>query len=234
MARSTKYTAQVKNSLAYVNKKIRDIENLFGIGSEQYDRYVNAVTAALPSGAYTLSESGKLRVKTGRATAESVKKGEVKPLVNLPTARQSMKSAKMSIAKNQLKREGIEKPTKKEISEEAVSISDQEALQELAAKAFIQAMEDSKGKLKYDESVRAEMKEKGAKSYDELRKIIERGQANEAQRIQEQQEQAEREANEQARRERRAEYQREYRARNREEVNRKQREYRARRKAEGR
>lgn len=225
MARSTKYTAQVQNSLAYVNKKIRDIENLFGIGSEQYDRYVNAVTAALPSGAYTLSESGKIRVKTGRATAESVKKGEVKPLVNLPTARQSMKSAKMSIAKNQLKREGVEKPTKKEISEEAVSISDQEALQELSAKAFIQAMEDSKGKLKYDESVRAEMKEKGAKSYDELRKIIERGQANEAQRIQEKQKQ---------KRERRREYQREYRARHREEINRKQREYRARRKAQGR
>ena len=71
MARTNTYKSQIKNTAGYVNKKIRDIENLFGIGSEQYSRYVNAVTAALPVGSYSLSESGKVRIKTGKHRRKS-------------------------------------------------------------------------------------------------------------------------------------------------------------------
>ena len=214
MARTNTYKSQVKNAAAYVNKKISDIENLFGIGSEQYDRYVNAVSAALPAGTYTLSESGKLRIKTGKATQESVKLGQLRPVVNLPTASHSMKQSKLALAKNKLQAAGIEKPDAAAIKEEALSIDDIEALQELAAKSFIQNMENSKGKLKYTESMRAELKQKGKKTYTQLREIIERGQTKDAER-----------------KAKKADYQRRYRAEHREEVNRKQREYRARKRA---
>ena len=214
MARTNAYKSQIKNTAAYVNKKIRDIENLFGIGSEQYSRYVNAVTAALPVGSYSLSESGKVRIKTGKASQEILTKGELQPLVKLPTAKASMKAAKSSIAKNNLQIKGVASPTAKEIADEAITISDMEALQELDDKSYIQERENSKGKIKYDPTVRAEMAAKGRKSYGELRKIVEKGENN--------------------RREKRNEYQRKYREEHREEVNRKQREYRARRRAEGR
>lgn len=214
MARTNTYKSQVKNAAAYVNKKIRDIENLFGIGSEQYDRYVNAVSAALPAGTYTLSESGKLRIKTGKTTQESVKLGQLRPVVNLPTASHSMKQAKLALAKNKLQAAGNEKPDAASIREEALSIDDMEALQEMAAKSFIQNMENSKGKLHYSESARAELSAKGAKTYTQLMDIIKRGQKKDDQKA------------------RKADYQRRYRAEHREEVNRKQREYRARKRAQ--
>lgn len=213
MARTNTYKKQVQNTAAYVNKKIRAIENTFGIGSEQYDRYVNAITAALPVGSYKLNESGKIRIKTGKTAGETLTKGELKPVVNLPTAGASMKAAKASIAKNKLQREGNAKPSKKEIADEAVSISDQEALQELDARAFIQNRENAKGKLRYTEEARAELSQKGKKSYQQLKEILEKGDKKNEQK------------------QRKAEYQRKYREEHREEVNRKQREYRARRKA---
>lgn len=213
MARTNTYKKQVQNTAAYVNKKIREIENTFGIGSEQYDRYVNAITAALPVGSYKLNESGKIRIKGGKTAGETLTKGELKPVVNLPTAGASMKAAKASIAKSKLQREGIAKPSKKEIAGEAVSISDKEALQELDARAYIQNRENAKGKLKYSEESRADLSQKGKKSYQQLKEILEKGDKKNEQK------------------QRKAEYQRKYREEHREEVNRKQREYRARRKA---
>lgn len=224
MARTKQYTSQVKNAISYINKKIRDVEKLFGKDSVQYQRYVNAVSAALPAGAYTLSESGTLRIKGGKAAASTIKKGQIRPLTNLPTASRSLKMGKKEIAKNKLQIEGSKKPTASEIDAEAISISDQEALQELAAKSFIEGMENAKGKLKYSEVVLAEMSAAGKKSYQQLREIIEKGQRIDEQR-------AKAKAYREAHREQRAEYQRQYRAAHRDEVNRKQREYRARRRA---
>lgn len=218
MARTNTYKKQVQNTAAYVNKKIRKIENTFGIGSEQYDRYVNAITAALPVGSYNLNESGKIRIKGGKTAGETLTKGELKPVVNLPTAGASMKAAKASIAKNKLQREGNAKPSKKEIADEAITISDKEALKELDAKAYIQNRENAKGKLQYSAEASAALKQKGAKSYQELREILEKGDELHEQK-------------QAAKKERKAEYQRRYREAHREEVNRKQREYRARRKA---
>ena len=213
MARTNTYKKQVQNTAAYVNKKIREIENTFGIGSEQYDRYVNAITAALPVGSYKLNEYGKIRIKTGKTAGETLTKGELKPVVNLPTAASSMKTAKRSYAKNKLQAEGISKPTKKEIDEEAITIDDMEMLRELDAKAFIQNRENDKRKLKYTEESRADLKEKGKKTYQQLKDIIVKGDKKHEQK------------------QRKAEYQRKYREEHRDEINRKQREYRARRKA---
>ena len=230
MARTKSYTSQVKNAIAYVNKKIRDVEKTFGVESAQYQRYVNVVTAALPTGSYKISDTGKVRIKTDKATVSTVKKSEVRPATKLPTAKKSMTMAKKEIAKNKLQIAGTAKPSKEEIDAEAVNIEDKEALEQLAAKSFIEGLENAKGKLRYDESVRAEMSATGKKSYSELRRIIEKGEKNRAER-EKKRDYAKKYREEH--KEQRAQYQREYRARNREEVNRKQREYRARRRAAG-
>ena len=147
MARTKSYTAQVKNAITYANKKIRDVEKLFGADSAQYQRYVNVVTAALPPGSYTISDTGRVRIKADKATVARVKKGEVRPVTKLPTASKSLNMAKKEIAKNKLQIAGNAKPTNDEIDAEAITIEDTEALEELAAKSFIEGMENEKGKL---------------------------------------------------------------------------------------
>lgn len=227
MARAKKYTRQIYNSVDYINKKAREVEKLFGLDSEQYQRYVNATTAALPPGTYRLSQAGRITISKSKENLQTLKAGQLAPLKKLPTAGRSMKAAKQALAKNQLRAAGAEDITEEDIAAEATTISDEEALQELAAKSFIQNMENAKGKLRYDESVRSELATSGAKTYKELQEIIQRGQKNAEKRAKK---------TEYQRRYRAAQgreevnrKQREYRARNREDVNRKQREYRARR-----
>lgn len=216
MARTKSYMSKVSNKIAYVNKKIRDIEKLFGVGSDQYDRYINVATAALDPTQYHLSESGQLRIKNTKATRESVKIGQVNALTKLPTATRSMQQAKLSMAKNKLQNAGVDSPTDKEIKDEAVTISDQQALQELDDRAFIRNKEGSKGKLNYNESVRADMAQKGKKSYCELRRIIEKGEKINAEKQTE-------------KRAKHAEQQRRYYAAHKEEINARRRERRAQR-----
>ena len=229
MARTKKYKSQIYNRVDYINRKAREVERKFGLDSEQYQRYVNATTAALPPGTYRLSQAGRITISKSKENLETLKTGQMRPLVKLPTAAHSMNMAKQAQAKNQLRAAGVADPTQADIEAEAVTISDEEALEELAAKSFIQNMENTKGKLKYDDSVRAELQKTGAKSYRELQEIIKRGQSNAEKR---------RKKTEYQRRYRAAQgreevnrKQREYRQRNRSEINRKQREYRARRRA---
>lgn len=228
MARTNRYRRQIYNRVDYINRKARKVEATFGLDSEQYQRYVNATTAALPPGTYRLTQTGRLTISKSKENLQELKLGQLKPLTKLPTAEHSMKIAKQSLAKNQLRAAGAENITEADITAEATSISDEQALQELAARSFIQNMENTKGKLKYDESVRADLATSGAKTYSELKEIIERGQKNAEKRAKK---------TEYQRRYRAAQgreevnrKQREYRARNRDEINRKQREYRARRK----
>ena len=230
MARTSKYKQQVKNKIAYINQKLSTVEKTFGLGSEQYQRYINATTAALPSGSYRLTQAGRLTISKGKENLQNLKVGQLNALTKLPTASHSMQMAKQAQAKNALRAAGVEDPTAEQIEQEAVSITDEEALKELSAKSFIQDRENSKGKLKYSESVRAEMEKGGVKTYGELKDIIEKGEKNdERKRRKAEYQRAYRERN----REEVNRKQREYRARNREEVNRKQREYRARRRAAG-
>ena len=230
MARTRKYTSQVYNRIDYINKKAREVERTFGLDSEQYQRYVNATTAALPPGSYRLSQAGRLTISKSKENLETLKTGQLRPLVKLPTAAHSLDMAKQAQAKTQLRAAGVSDPTQADITAEAVTISDEEALEELAAKSFIQNMENVKGKLKYDNSVRAELATTGVKSYRELQEIIKRGQTNAEKRRKKTEYQRRYRANKG--REEINRKQREYRARNREEINRKQREYRARRRAE--
>lgn len=225
MARTKTYKRQVAAKINTVNRKLRDIERTFGTDSEQYQRYINATSAALPPDAYTLTDSGRLMIHRGTENIDTLKLGQLKALSKLPTAKRSMEQSKKSLAQNKLRAAGVQSPGAEEIKQEARQISDEEALRELAAKAFIKGEEDKKHKLKYSEEVRADMERLGAKTYTQLEEIIKRGQA-----IDERKEQRKKKAKEyrQRNKERRAEYQREYRRRNRDEINRKQREYRER------
>lgn len=225
MARTKTYKRQVAAKIATVNRKLRDIEHTFGTDSEQYQRYINAASAALPPDAYTLSDTGRLMIHKDAENIGTLKLGQLKALSKLPTAKRSMAQSKKSLAQNKLRAVGVQSPSAEEIKQESRTISDEEALRELAAKAFIKGEEDKKHKLKYSEEVKADMQKLGAKTYTQLEEIIKRGKA-----IDERKEQRKKKAKEyrQRNKERRAEYQREYRRRNRDDVNRKQREYRQR------
>lgn len=236
MARTKAYQRQVSAKINTVNRKLRDIEKTFGTDSEQYQRYVNATTAALPPDAYTLTEAGRLKISS--AASDELKLGQLRSLTKLPTAHKSMIQAKLSLAQNKLRAAGVASPSDQETKTESRNISDEEALRELAAKAFIEGEENEKGRLKYSEEVRADMMQRGVKTYTQLQEIIQKGkrldEANEAQQKRAEQRKQRAKEYRERNRERRAEYQRQYRQRNREEVNRKQREYRARRAADKR
>ena len=227
MARTKTYTKKVSNRISTINCKLRGVEKTFGADSEQYRRYINAATAALPSDAYTLTEGGRLHIHGGKSAADNLKLGQLEALGKLPTAKKSMDQSKKALAQNKLRAAGVTDPGDREIEQQARSISDEEALQELAAKAYIEGMENSKGKLKYSEEARADLQQKGAKTYSQLKEIIERANKRAAKKEYQRQYR-------QRNKEKIAERQREYRRRNREEVNRKQREYRARRRTEQR
>ena len=227
MARTKTYKRQVAAKITTVNRKLRDIERTFGTDSEQYQRYINATSAALPPDAYTLTDTGRLTIHKDAENIDTLKLGQLKALSKLPTAKRSMEQSKKALAQNKLRAAGVQSPGAEEIKQQARTISDEEALAELAAKAIIQGMENEKGKLKYSEEAKADMKEKGVKTYRQLLDILQRGAKREAKK------QYMREYR-QRNKERRAEYQREYRKRNREEVNRKQREYRQRKATEKR
>ena len=227
MARTKAYSKKVSNRITTINRKLRGVEKTFGADSEQYRRYINAATAALPTDAYTLTEEGQLHIHGGKAAAGSLKLGQLEALGKLPTAKKSMDQSKKALAQNKLRAAGVSDPGDHEIEQQARSISDEEALQELAAKAFIEGLENSKGKLKYSEEAKADLQQKGAKTYSQLWEIIQRGDKLAAKK------EYQREYR-QRNKEKIADYQRDYRRRNREEVNRKQREYRERKRNEQR
>ena len=227
MARTKTYTKKVSNRIATINRKLRDIEKTFGVDSEQYRRYINATAAALSPYDYTLTEAGRLHITGGKTAAEKLKLGQLEALGKLPTAKKSMQQSKMALAQNKLRAAGVDNASSGEIEQQARSISDKEALRELAAKAIIEGMENEKGKLRYVEDAKADLQQKGAKTYTQLLEIMRKGEKRAATK------QYQREYR-QRNKERRAEYQRDYRNRNREEVNRKQREYRERRRNEAR
>lgn len=238
MSRTKTYKRQVAAKINTVNRKLRDIERTFGTDSEQYQRYINATSAALPPDAYTLTDSGRLTIHKDAENIDTLKLGQLRSLTKLPTAHKSMIQAKLSLAQNKLRAAGVASPSDQETKTESHNISDEEALRELAAKAFIEGEENEKGRLKYSEEVRADMMQRGVKTYTQLQEIIQKGkrldEANEAQQKRAEQRKQRAKEYRERNRERRAEYQRQYRQRNREEVNRKQREYRARRAADKR
>ena len=180
MARTKTYKRQVAAKITTVNRKLRDIEHTFGTDSEQYQRYINAASAALPPESFTLSDSGRLTIHKDAENIDTLKLGQLKALSKLPTAKRSMDQSKKSLAQNKLRAAGGRSPGAEEIKQQARSISDEEALAELAAKAIIQGMENEKGKLKYSEEAKADMKEKGVKTYRQLLDILQRGAKREA------------------------------------------------------
>ena len=60
MARTKAYMSAIKSDISKINYRLKGIEQLLGVESEQYERYVNSITASLPPGTYALSLDGHL------------------------------------------------------------------------------------------------------------------------------------------------------------------------------
>lgn len=179
MARGKNYDNQIKNAINRINYRLKGIEDMLGVESEQYGRYVNSITASLPAGSFNLSLDGHITIentKENRAkmTLAQLQGGSRKSRgiaggggvergpANLPTAKQSVKRQKKEMQRD---------------AEAPDEISDEDALEELNAKTFVKSREDANHKLRYTEEARPEMEQKGKKTYKQLREILEKGEA---------------------------------------------------------
>lgn len=166
MARTKSYERQILNVINRTDERLKGVKATFDVESEQYQRYVNSITASLPPGSFALNEkTGEIYIPRSKENLKSLKLEQLRAPSNLPTARQSIKAQKREMQAD---------------AEPGEEISDEDALRELNAKTFVQNREDSKGKIKYSESMRADLSKKGKKSYSELRDIIEKGDAKDA------------------------------------------------------
>lgn len=170
MARTNAYRNLIKRDIDRINYRLKGIEQLLGTDSEQYERYVNSLTATLPPGSYTLSpDTGRIQLKASKANLEGLKHEQLKPASNLPTAKQSVKRQKKELQRY-----------KETAGETGVSVTDQEALQELNAKTYVRSCENSKGKLRYSESAKSDLSVKGRKSYTDIMNILRKAEEKES------------------------------------------------------
>lgn len=166
MARTKSYERQILNAINRTDERLKGVKAAFDVDSEQYQRFVNSITASLPPGSYTLDEeTGEIYIPRSKENLKSLKLEQLRAPSHLPTARQSIKAQKREMQAD---------------AEPGEEISDEDALRELNAKTFVQNREDSKGKIKYSESMRADLSKKGKKSYSELKDIIEKGETKES------------------------------------------------------
>ena len=168
MARTNAYKQLIKQDIDHINYRLKGIEQLLGPDSEQYKRYVNSLTATLEPGQFSLDkDTGVITLKASKINLETLKHEQLKQAASLPTAKESVRRQKKELKRFYI---GTEK--------EGVSISDIEAINELTAKTYVRDKEDDKHKLKYNESVKADMKVKGKKTYQQLKAILEKGENN--------------------------------------------------------
>ena len=67
MARTNAYKNIIRQDIDRINYRLKGIEQLLGTDSEQYERYINSLTATLPEGSYTLSpETGRIQIKASK------------------------------------------------------------------------------------------------------------------------------------------------------------------------
>lgn len=160
MARTNAYKNAIRADISRINYRLQGIEQLLGVESEQYERYVNSITASLPPGSYTLTLDGHIKLSASKINLQTLKREQLRAPSRLPTAKQSIRQQKKEMQHE---------------SGDTGEISDEDALNELNAKTFVQQREDSKGKLKYSAEMKAELSQKGKKSYQQLKEIIQKG-----------------------------------------------------------
>ena len=169
MARTNAYKNIIRQDIDRINYRLKGIERLLGTESEQYRRYVNSLTATLEPWQFSLdADTGRISIKASKMSLESLKHDQLKKAAALPTAKQSIK---------QQKRE-MEKQRREWGWKNGIAVSDIEALNELNAKTYVRSQEDDKHKLKYSESVKSDMEVLGKKSYQQLKAILEKGEAS--------------------------------------------------------
>lgn len=184
MARTKAYNKSVEMQIRNINRRLLNLERLLGMDSEQYRRYINSITAALPSDTFKLdAATGRVRIKTSKQAVGKIKLGQLRSTLKNPTAAESIKRAKASIKKVKQSRlqaaAGSDEGEPGELAAiDKITVSDMEALEELRAKQKLQDYQDETGELKYDESVKADMQQKGRKTYTELVAILDKGKRN--------------------------------------------------------
>lgn len=171
MARTKAYMAEIKKDISKINYRLKGIEQTFGTASEQYKRYVNAITGSLPVGSYSLSPTGQIKISANKQNLQTLKTGQLRAPSRLPTAKQTIRQQKKELARYKSSQQGDEgEPV------EWQDISDEEALNELNAKNFVKEYMDEHGGFYYTEEMKSDLSAKGKKSYENLQDIIRRGQ----------------------------------------------------------
>lgn len=168
MARTNAYKNQIRRDIDRINYRLKGIEQLLGTDSEQYKRYINSLTATLEPGQFSLdAKTGRISIKASKINLETLKHEQLKKAAALPTAKQSIKKQKREMEKERREHGG----------KDGIAVSDIEALNELNAKTYVRNKEDDKHKLKYSESVKSDMQAKGKKTYQQLKAILQKGEA---------------------------------------------------------
>lgn len=162
MTRTNAYKNAIRADISRINYRLQGIEQLLGVESEQYERYVNSITASLPPGSYTLTLDGHIKLSASKINLQTLKREQLRAPSRLPTAKQSIRQQKKEMQRD---------------AETPDEISDEDALEELNAKTFVKSREDANHKLRYTEEARPEMEQKGKKTYKQLREILEKGEA---------------------------------------------------------
>lgn len=183
MARTKAYNKSVYMQVKNINRRLLNVERTLGMDSEQYRRYINTLTASLPAGTFKLDPvTGRIRVSTSKQAIGKIKLGQLRSTLKNPTAKESIKAAKASLLRVKQERAKAAAGDDAEAAELAaidkITISDIEALEELRAKQILEDYKDENGKLRYDESVTADMQQKGRKTYSELAAILNKGKRN--------------------------------------------------------
>lgn len=159
----TKTQAQLQKDIKRINQRITDIAKTFGTDSYAYNQYYSAVKTSLPEAFRRTTSKGLIAVSRSKEFLETSRtkatKQAIQRLLGLKTKGQLLKEAKET-----LKKEGLKKPTKEEITQRATLIDKMQTFVSEHSEMFY--LSDPRA------STIAHIKGR-RKTYDELLEIVE-------------------------------------------------------------
>lgn len=160
----------VYNQIDKVNARIEAIANRFGLESQIYQEYLNKVKAVFPESKTRVKgtpQGDVIQIRNIKANRTDAKAShEFKEALKLPTVRQYVQKIKRDIARER----GA--TSFGEAEHMARNITQEEVTQYVADKSLVYSFMEG-GKIKYDaDDIGKALSEGGAKSYEELAKIL--------------------------------------------------------------
>ena len=173
----------VYNQIDRINARIEAIANRFGLESQIYQEYLNKVKAVFPEKNTRVkgtSQGDVIQIRNIKANRTDAKAShQFKEALKLPTVRQYEQQIKRDIA---YERGAV---SFGEAERMARNITQQEVTQYVADKSLVYAYMEG-GKIKYDsDDIGKALSEGGAKTYDELARILRGEELNEDAKVQE-------------------------------------------------